>query len=245
MENDGGFMLLVEDVVSVSETLPTWKRRFYVHLQSMHGFDLDHVARLAESSGEAGVHVEAASGEFARIALWGELPVGWAGRLAAGLADAGVDIRRGGAKSSDARQWLAEFEVTQHGSLDLAALDYVGLCRDEAVPRSKEELKLYHFDLARTEDGSALELTLRAPDQLGFLGNLLGHLAFFSLFQESMNVATVNGVALDVFSLRALGGAVPSQNIEQVVLSSLSRCSSSPPRRSSTPPPYTPGRRPK
>jgi hypothetical protein len=200
---------------------------------------------LAESAREPGAHVEKVSPEFARIALWGELPVGWAGRLAAGLADAGVDIRRGGAKSNDARQWLAEFEVTPHGTLDLSTLDYLGLCRDDAVARSKEELKLYHFDLARTEDGAALELTLRAPDQLGFLGNLLSHLAFFSLFPESMNVVTMNGVALDMFSLRALGGAAPSQNIEQVVLSSLSRCSSSPPRRSSTPPPHTPGRRPK
>jgi hypothetical protein len=211
----------------------------------MHGFDLDHVARFAESSGESGVHVDPFSVDAARVALWGELPIGWAGRLAAGLADSGVDIRRGGAKCSDGRQWLAEFEVSPHGSLDLSTLDYLGLCRDDSVARSKEELKLYHFDLARTEDGSALELTLRAPDQLGFLGNLLGHLAFFSLFPESMSVTTVNGVALDMFSLRALGGAAPTQNIEQVVLSSLSKCSSSPPRRSSTPPPHSSGRRTK
>ncbi len=211
----------------------------------MHGLDLDHVARLAESSREPGVHVELSSADSGRVALWGELPVGWAGRLAAGLADAGVDIRRGGAKCNDARHWLAEFTLSLHGVLDLSSLDYLGLCRDESVARSSEDLKLYHFDLARTHDGAALELTLRAPDQLGFLGNLLSHLAFFSLFPESMSVATVNGVALDVFSLRALGGAPPSANIEQVVLSSLSRCSSSPPRRSSTPPPHTPGRRSK
>jgi hypothetical protein len=209
----------------------------------MHGLDLAHVARLAKATREPGVHIEPASVDSARVALWGELPVGWAGRLAAGLADAGVDIRRGGAKCGDARRWLAEFEVIPHGSLDLTTLDYLGLCRDEPVVRSKEGLKLYHFDLTRTGDGSALELTLRAPDQLGFLANLLGHLAFFSLFPESMNVATINGVALDVFSLRGLGGAPPSRNIEQVVLTSLSRCSSSPPRRSSTPPPQAPLRR--
>lgn len=217
------------------ETLLTRKSGFDSR-RPMHSLDLDQVARWAKSSKASGARVEYVGPRLARVGLWGELPVGWAGRLARGLADAGVDIRRGEAKCNDSRLWLAEFELSAQGLLDLSTLDYLKLCRADGASHDNEALKLYHFELGRAPDGAALELMIRAPDKLGFLGRLLGHLAFFSLFPESMSVTSLNGTAHDWFTLRGVGGSRPSVHIEHMVTSSLSRYTSSAPRRSSTPP---------
>jgi hypothetical protein len=197
--------------------------------------DLEHVSRLARDAGGRGARVDFGSPLMASVALWGELPVGWAGRLAAGLAARGFDTRSAAAQLSREHGWLAAFEVhSAMAGLADGELDVLGMCKHGEPEQS--ELVVSHFSLERDHD-AALELRVVAPDRIGFLAALLGKLAFFSLFPESMRITTAGDQAHDVLRLRALGGGVPGPAIERALRLELTRAPTvPPPQRRSAPP---------
>lgn len=192
----------------------------------MEPLDLGRVSRLASQVRGPYAHVERRSPSSAAIALWGDLPVGWAGRLAAGLAEHGLDTRRAGAVRSQEHGWLAEFEVGHARGVDPGGVDYLALCAEERV--AEAELVISEFSLQRGYD-AGLELWVVAPDRLGFLAALLGRLAFFSLFPEAMSITTVGEQAVDELRVRGLGGLPPVAEIEHALRRALAGVPSSVP----------------
>jgi hypothetical protein len=184
--------------------------------------ELEHVNQRAHRAGGSGVAVEGAGTGFSRVALWGELPLGWAGRLAAGLARHGLDTRTAMAMRSSEHGWLAEFEVAHRPRVDLGEIDYLRLCQEER-DMVVEDLALERFTLKRLIEAGTLELTVVARDRLGFLALLLGQLAFFSLFPEAMRITTVDQLAHDSLWLRGLNDRPPGAAIEAALVQSLSR----------------------
>jgi hypothetical protein len=143
--------------------------------------------------------------------IWGRLPPDWMGNLSSGLSKNRINIISATAKKTKV-SWSAEFEIMpDRFAEDPDKLDFLALAKsaahsDAAASLSLEKLVVGEPD---TNDG-ALYLEITARDQLGFLGALLGRLAFFSLFPETMIIETTNGRIFDRFWIKGVGGSIPS-----------------------------------
>jgi hypothetical protein len=166
--------------------------------------DAVHVVKHPAARGEA------LDGRTARVELEGDLPLGWLGNLASGLARRGVSIVRGAAERSGTG-WRSTFEVisdeaeTGHPK----DIDFVSLAQEEA-PESSAPVVLESFVLNVPRRSSAIELTVRGRDRRGFLGALLARLALLGLYPERISVETVHGAATDTLYLQGLGGTAPT-----------------------------------
>jgi hypothetical protein len=165
-------------------------------------------ARDARASVEplgSGLHV---------LSLEGRLTPGWAGNLAAGLAERSISIERGEARASRLGCWSARFEVRPlAGAPTLAALDLVALARTDAGRGFATPLRLHAYELdASDAHGGSLRLAVSAPDCVGFLAGLLRRLAYFALFPVALRLETQQGGISDELWLRGAGQRVPSAN---------------------------------
>lgn len=145
------------------------------------------------------------------LRLWGRFPPGWAGALSAGLSRKGIGIIRGNAKKVQT-SWSALFELDASGcGANLNSIDFLALALDDRDSGPATAFTLSEFSLTDPESNDgALQLEVRAADQLGFLAALLNRLAFLFLFPEEMRIETVNGRAVDRFRLKGIGGTPPS-----------------------------------
>jgi hypothetical protein len=145
------------------------------------------------------------------LKIWGRLPPDWMGNLSSGLSRNSINII-----SATARRvkfaWSAEFEIVpDRFAEDLDKIDFIALAKSAANSDTAASMSLDELVIGEPEkhDG-ALYLEIKARDQLGFLGSLLGRLAFFSLFPETMIIETTNGTIFDRFWIKGVGGSVPS-----------------------------------
>jgi len=145
------------------------------------------------------------------LRLWGSLPAGWSGHLTLGLARASIGIERGHARRQQG-SWEAEFHIrparpNRDDAPDPAAIDYARLLARRA-PVTPVAIELTDYRVHPLLDTIALEV--EGIDSMGFLGSLLGRLAFLSLFPEEMKIETRGIHVADSFRLRSLAGRAPS-----------------------------------
>jgi len=173
---------------------------------------VERCAAVPFGAREVRASVEALGRERYELALEGRLAPGWAGNLAAGLAERCVSIDRGDARVSRAGLWNARFDVRRlPGAPALETLDLAALARADAGRGFANPLRLDAYELSQVEahDGSLL-LTLSAPDGVGFLAGLLRRLAYFALFPVELRLETRDERVADDLWLRGAGGRVPS-----------------------------------
>jgi hypothetical protein len=145
-----------------------------------------------------------------RVFLSGSLHAGWAGRLAAGLADRRITIHRVVARRSPEMLWDAELSVEaleRGGNLD--GFDFLALTLDHADPQRTGRLAaLSSYAIRRTAEDVVIEL--RAPDAVGFLDQILHLFAFYGMFPHALRIETRGAEAVDLFRLQTLAGRVPA-----------------------------------
>jgi hypothetical protein len=141
--------------------------------------------------------------------LSGSLHVAWAGRLAAGLAARNIAVVRGSARRGSTR-WTGEIELAVlDGALEPSAIDFLALVREHADAAARERVALTACQVARTRRD--VEVVLRAPDSVGFLGRILRLFADLALFPRAMRIETVAGEVRDVFLLQDAAGEPPRE----------------------------------
>jgi hypothetical protein len=163
----------------------------------------------ARRRGRATAHAASIAPGMHEIEIAGPLAPGWAGRLAAGLAQRAVSIERGHALADGCGGWAARFEVKTPFALDAALVERI-------LDEPEEDAARYAITLAACdvravpEHGGALLVAVRARDCTGFLATLLRRFAFFSLFAVEVQLETRDGIADDRFWLRAGGHRQPA-----------------------------------
>lgn len=142
------------------------------------------------------------------LRLCGLLPAGWSGHLTLGLARAAIGIERGHARRTQGT-WEAEFHLRPaHDGPDPASIDYTKLLGRRSSLATDVPVELTDYRIQPLLGTIALEV--EGVDCVGFLGSLLGRLAFLSLFPEEMKVETRGIHVHDSFRLRSLAGRAPS-----------------------------------
>jgi hypothetical protein len=159
-------------------------------------------------------------GEY-ELQLWGKMPIGWIANLTGGMAGTGISIQRGSVQKAGVT-WQAGFEMKPL-SLDAAPerIDFIRLANQGSGSATGTTFLLDGFTLQEPVAGGPLYLEVRAVDQKGFLGALLGRLAFFSLFPEEMAIDTIGGRIVDRLWLRSPGGQTPSAEVVAALKKSL------------------------
>jgi hypothetical protein len=157
-----------------------------------------------------------------RVSLEGSFPTGWAGALSLGLARAHVGIVSGLARKNAPRQWTAAFVVRpETAAADPERVPYLTLARRRQPLGTALPIVLESFSVEADGPSGALLLEVRGRDRTGFLGSLLDRLAGLALFPEDMTIETEGEMALDRFALKALGGATPSEEAQDALLTLL------------------------
>lgn len=146
------------------------------------------------------------------VSLAGRFPSGWAGGFTRGLAEAGINIESGFGSRNARGFWTAEFELRRtRSSLDPARIDYGGLLRAPQIRSLLMPIRLYRYSAVRRNGEQRVYLDVEAPDQVGFLAQLLSQLAFFSLFPVEMRIETKQGHVHDTVHLASVAGGAPSE----------------------------------
>lgn len=142
------------------------------------------------------------------LKLWGRFPPGWTGALSGGLSRKRIGIIRGHARKVQT-SWSAMFELdASRCATNPDGIDFLAMALDDRDEGPATAISLDEFTLV--ESAGALQLEVRAADQLGFLAALLNRLAFLFLFPEEMRIETVDDRAVDRFRLKGIGGTPPS-----------------------------------
>ncbi len=156
------------------------------------------------------------------IGLEGRLGLGWAGTFARGLSDRDFNIENAHAGCDARGHWAATFEVTAGPrATEPSSIDLATLASEPARYRGPARFALASYALTRSADGDEALLVVDAPDQSGFLAQLLDLLALFSLFPSEMEIRTVAGRVHDRLTLRSTGGATPSERALAAVRAAL------------------------
>ncbi len=147
----------------------------------------------------------------------------WMAFLFAGLSAVQISVVSGRATRTgsgwDARLMLdfARSETVPE-SLDAVALALQKPDKtDGAAPRISQ------FRIARRADES-LEVWVDGPDQIGFLGRVLGRMSLVMLFPIEIEINTISSVIHDRFVFRGIGGVVPSDAAQKSLDSLLQFC---------------------
>jgi hypothetical protein len=166
---------------------------------------------MLSAAGSTGYRVSPNTRTLHSVRVWGRLHPQWAHRLAVGLSRLGISILSGFARRDGDGSWAAEFLVAPTpGAADPMSVDYLLLTR-EAPPLDLPPVALDDYSLdGAPERGGVLDLEVRGPDRIGFLGSLLRTLNDLSLVPHEMAIVTREGEARDRFALRSLQGQVPS-----------------------------------
>jgi hypothetical protein len=152
------------------------------------------------------------------LALWGDLGLGWLGRLANALSRRGISIQSVDALRRADGSWFGSLRLlVSHATIAPTELDYFSLCSEDPDERAvQRELRLERFQVERTAAG-ALELRLMGSDEVGFLATVLERCQFLGLFPERLKVTTVEGTINDVLWLRGVAGNEPSAEVERAL----------------------------
>ncbi len=161
------------------------------------------------------------------VSLWGDLGLGWFGRLSTALARRGISIQNAQATRVADDNWTGELELlTAHATVDPYALDYLALAKEREVGQQGEP-RLERARVERSSTGT-LELRFSAVDRLGLLSNLLDRLEFLGLFPERLQVATHGDRVDDTLWLRAVAGNAPSPQAEDALKTLMARLTHGP-----------------
>ena len=148
----------------------------------------------------------------------------WLAFLFSGLSLAGVSVVSGRAIQNQT-QWNAKCVLDFSGSQTAPeSLDYVSLALQR--PTSSGGAKspvLSGFQIARRGDQS-LEVWLQGPDQIGFLGRVLGRLSLIMLFPIEIEINTVAGQIRDTIVFRGIGGMAPNDDAQKSLEILLKSC---------------------
>ncbi|MGC3996835.1 MAG: hypothetical protein QM767_04595 [Anaeromyxobacter sp.] len=186
-----------------------------------------------EGSGRRGPRAAVARSTGGRflIRLEGALPVGWAGRLAAGLAGLRVSVLRGSARRTPGPGWEAELEVERlDPDVELATLDLLELAGREPPPIPRDGRHgppLLRF--AVQPGPAALFVEVEARDEVGFLDRVLRIFATYGLFPIELRLETSERRVRDTFLLTSVGGEQPSAAVVEALRAVLrERCTPAP-----------------
>ena len=162
------------------------------------------------------------------VTLWGDLGLGWLGRLSSALARRGISIQTAQAVRRPDDSWRGSLELdTTASTLDPLALDYRALCGEDPGLPDGQSPSLERFRIERTETG-AISLRLFGLDRIGLLSGLLERMEFLGLFPERLRVTTNGQFVDDTIWLRGVAGHMPSPSAEQALFDMLSRLRSAP-----------------
>ncbi len=167
---------------------------------------------IKDKSSGNGFEIRRTHGDAFNVEIWGRFPPTWAGHFSSGLSENRISIIRGAARKVNVF-WHAEFEVIPaRFAPDPKGIDFLELALSDN-DTAPQRIIIDEFTLAKPNgENGALLLEVKASDQLGFLGGLLSHLAFCSVFPEEMVIETDNGRISDRFWLRGFGGITPSES---------------------------------
>jgi UTP:GlnB (protein PII) uridylyltransferase len=164
----------------------------------------------------SGFQVSAGATADIGVTLWGDLGLGWFGKLSTALARRGLSIHSAQATRTANDNWTGSLELLVSSSTsDPYGLDYLELAREQPVSQNQEP-SFERFRVERTSTG-ALELRFSAKDQLGLLSGLLDRLEFLGLFPERLRVATDGDRVEDTLWLRGVAGNGPSAQTEEAL----------------------------
>ncbi len=143
--------------------------------------------------------------------LTGSLHLGWAGRLAAGLAARQISVVRASARRGSTR-WTAEIEFDLlDGASEPSAADFIALMREHLEPAKAGPVALASFRLALTRRDVQVEI--RGEDAVGLLGRILLVFAEFGLYPRTLRAETVGSAVRDVFLLQDAAGDPPPPEV--------------------------------
>jgi hypothetical protein len=180
----------------------------------------------AASTAESGSGFELQRGDDSELALtlWGDLGLGWLGRLANALSRRGISIQSVDAIRRADGSWFGGLRLsTVHATIAPSELDYFALCSEgprDSVPSLTP--KLERFQVERTPTGG-LELRLQAVDEVGFLACVLDRCEFLGLFPERLKVTTRDGIINDTLWLRGVAGNTASSEAERELRAQFTR----------------------
>ena len=165
---------------------------------------------VSRAAGIESILLDRGRGEYT-LELRGRLPPSWSGQLFLGLSRLGMSISRGFAKRS-MDGWVAEIDfVIGSGSADPATVDYRAPATARSARGAAVPITLRSYSLRGPTSDGAVHLRVDGTDQLGFLGSLLQHLAFLSLFPVQVTIDTRGDRVSDAFLLKSTGGRAPSE----------------------------------
>lgn len=157
------------------------------------------------------------------VNLWGDLGLGWFGRLSTALARRGISIQTAQAVRRPDDSWRGTLElVTTSALADPETLDYLALCTEDPGRPHEGSPTLDRFRIERTETGT-IALRLFGLDRIGLLSGLLERMEFLGLFPERLRVTTNGEFVDDTIWLRGVAGHKPSPGVEQALIDMLSK----------------------
>lgn len=182
----------------------------------------------AAASPVNGFKVGAGTTADVSVSLWGDLGLGWFGRLSTALARRGISIQDAQATRVADHDWTGKLELlTANATVDPYALDYLALTKERETVDQHGEPRLERARVDRSSTGT-LELRFSALDQLGLLSNLLDRLEFLGLFPERLKVTTDGDRVEDTLWLRAVAGNAPSPQAEDALKTLMARLAQGP-----------------
>lgn len=142
-----------------------------------------------------------------KIKFHGNLPWGWAGSLAQGLANRRINILSGNAKRISMSQWIGEMTVESGGaSASMFDMDFTAII-NERLDMSPQRLVLADFSIRTCfKANGSVYVVVEGQDQLGFLAGVLKKFTSCSLFPWEFSIKTENGYIADRFHLMGASG---------------------------------------
>lgn len=157
------------------------------------------------------------------VTLWGDLGLGWFGRLSSALARRGISIQSAQAVRRPDDTWRGSLELmTCEATVDPETLDFLALAEEDGSRIDESAPVIERFRIERTETG-AISLRLFGSDQIGLLSGLLERMEFLGLFPERLRVMTNGEFVDDTIWLRGVAGHAPGTGAEQALIDMLSR----------------------
>ena len=171
------------------------------------------------------VRVRKMGADAYQVHLEGTMRPGWAGSIASGLAKSGITIDRVYAVRASDGAWRAELDVRRSPEGQSPEhVAYAALVGRDADGDASTPFVIERFELAPSRaHGGALALTVHAKDALGFLGALLGRLAFLSLFPAELRIETHGERVFDRLWLTGVAGGTPSSEARAMLAQMLER----------------------
>lgn len=150
----------------------------------------------------------------------------WVATLLSSLSARRISVVSALASAPVWGHWQATF-LLDGVSAEAESLDFVALAEAERRHGAHAAPSIGSYDVRKRTDGQ-IELDVGGPDQLGFLGGLLGELSMLMLFPSELVVDTVDGRIRDTLVLRGMGGHEPSDDARAALESLLSGLSAAP-----------------